>query len=707
MKIQAIEIENYGPFFGHHEFKLADRGLVAILGQNLDEPRMNSNGSGKSSLIDALDWSLFGVVPRGDGQATVINDEAAEAGNGVKVVVHAQDEDDTLRIERSRPGGLKLFYNGEDVTSQDVKETQSHIEYFLGVDRTVFHATVLFGQQDLFKFADATDGERIEILTKILRLELVDEWLSQAKACLLNEMKLANKQAEAHASVKGQIDALQRIDDAEQRNRFEAQRAYRIKELEANILELTNAAKHYESEAAKLKALKAHADMLPHAERPPELAVVAHDLKKAREARNKAAQAVGSIRARLKDAEDILKLGSFCQTCKQPIAEKHEESVRATVRDSQAKYKQCIALEKQWADYSDQIEAKGQQLEAAYQKRVQEAAVVRARYEAEVRRAEEASQALVNIAKGLEKANQERQKVLTETNPVDDQLKRRQAEVKQLESKLEAIVRGQGESSAEVVRLQFWIEAFGPKGLKSYILDARLQEMTEAANHWVKMLTGGTYWVRLETQTALKTGALRNKFTIRVFNGHDGRVAERNYKSWSGGQKQRVSLGIDFGLSQLIARRAKKPYDLLILDEVFKHLDSRGRDAVMEMLHSLAAEKSSILVVDHDPEFQSMFENHVTVRMQDWRASIVEGQIDEQPRLPEVAADPEPVPGTAKTVPRRTPLKSGAEKPAGKGPAGGGRRKSDPVGGGRDEPARPKRSPRRKRAGNDDAADGQ
>ena len=44
MKIESIEITNYGPFFGNHTFSFSDRGLLLVMGDNQDEPRMDSNG---------------------------------------------------------------------------------------------------------------------------------------------------------------------------------------------------------------------------------------------------------------------------------------------------------------------------------------------------------------------------------------------------------------------------------------------------------------------------------------------------------------------------------------------------------------------------------------------------------------------------------------------------------------------------------------
>ena len=63
---------------------------------------------------------------------------------------------------------------------------------------------------------------------------------------------------------------------------------------------------------------------------------------------------------------------------------------------------------------------------------------------------------------------------------------------------------------------------------------------------------------------------------------------------------------------------------MLILDELFRHLDQGGREAVIEMLHHLRREKSSVIVVDHDSEFQGAFENRVIVRKHNQRSVIEE-----------------------------------------------------------------------------------
>lgn len=697
MKIQAIELENYGPFYGKHRFELSDRGLITVLGENLDEPRMNSNGSGKSSLTDALDWGLFGVHPRGDSADTVINDEAAAEGRGAKVTIYTEDAESSLRIERRRQyegeSGVRLFCDGEDVSAFDSRETESYIVWHLGVDRQVFHSTVLFAQNDLFKFADATDAKRVEILTKILRLELIDQWLADAKATCRDADAQAQTVLQDKAAIDGQIEALRGIDDSGAEASYEQQRHQRAARLASEQKEVLTQLQEATERIAQ--ATEVEAQIAAHsAAKPQPSATYAQACADARSAQGGLAQAreyLGRMQAEAAAATKKMNLliQGQCPTCEQPIgmnlqaaAYKVEDAAHINVRDAQA-------IVQQWVDYVANIETVVRTEDATYRKESEVYQRQAGELSAMQRALRQAQNDATHLRHRLEKLKLDEQANATAPNPAVQDRALRQGKIQALHARSETWHQKITEIASEVGRIKFWIDAFGPKGLKSYILDARLAEMTEAANHWVKILTGGTYWIRLETQSALKSGALRNRFNIRVFSGRGSHITERNYQAWSGGQKQRISLAIDFGLSRLIAKRAAKSYDLLILDEIFKHLDAKGRDAVMEMLQNLRTEKSTILVVDHDAEFQAMFEQSVIIRMQDGRASICEGETH--------VRHPEPRVQAAASTGEGDPLPPGAAGGEdGRGDESKKPRRRRASGG-----ARPRRTPVRERAGKD------
>lgn len=639
MRFLGISLNNYGSYFGHHELPLTDLGLVLVLGKNLDEPRMNSNGAGKSTPWEALDWCLWGVVPRGDHVDSVINEEA-----GKNCMVGTRFEDDLgrlVQVERFRKwkdgvdgkeSGLRLVVNGENLSCLDISETQKKLEVILGLDREIFHAAILFSQTDNWRFADGTDAERIDILTRVLQLGEIDEWLDNAKGTYgLAHVELTNYQQEL-LQRQAEIASLQALDFQKQIDDWEAGRKAHLAGLDGRIVEVQGQARDLRARAGddallqqRWRVLEASAPVMPGA----------LDDRAVVEAETQVRARIVADERRVDElSKRILTIRAHwvgtCPECGQIVSKEHVErevfrltqEVTATenrIIRAKAEYQQAVEkhniLRK---EFDAQMVAYRQ----AVEKQAGEKGVVQKlmwEFQQFQRQAAEADALIEKFRQDKQAAEMQMNPFITKKLEVQKSIEGIRAKTIELEGRINGV-------NDRVKALEFWVDAFGPKGLKSYILDTRLGEMTEAVNTWVRLLTGGTFWVRFETQTmGRSTGKLSNKLNIRVFQyGKDGRIVERNYKSWSGGQKARVSMGIDFGLARLLAARARQRYDLLILDEVFKHLDRAGREAVVELLQTLQTEKSSLVVIDHDAEFGAVFENIINVEYKDRRSTIKE-----------------------------------------------------------------------------------
>jgi len=637
MQIERIVVENYGSLFGHHTFSLNNRGLTFVCGDNQDEPRMNSNGAGKSTIFDALDWGLFGVIPKEDHVDSIINDEV----NRCNVVVHLNDDGIPLVVDRSKERGksgtIKYWKNGQLVETLDPKETQRLLELELGLDREVFHATVLYGQNDVFHFADTkSDTKRMEVITKILQLSEIDDLLASTKEIV----KALDNEIASHrfelAQVEGQLTVLlPQVDSIQvESQKWENERAAA---LQASIKQLDGFKVNIEK-AQAVVALEDRVKAMTSVLNP--MGATVYDwgdfdrrIADARAIENNCIAKLSTTELEGKNTRAKLNsLGTgVCSECGQELPNKEHieaetlklEARVETLRQQYLIEQQAlqVAIQKREGIEDQKEEVRQQHLEAE-----KDLAQRDSEAKAQLREIEQAKQYLAEAQNHVANLQQLMAETHAKVNPwlvkgQEIQQQIQSAQVKQneltvtIETKLDSLQ-----------YYEFWKVAFGPKGLKSYILDARLQELTDAVNQWVNLLTGGTYWVRFESQTmGRSTKALSNKINIRVFNYNpNGSITERNFRSYSGGQKKRISWAVDFGLSRLIAARAKKSYDLLVLDEVFKHVDEAGGEAVIEMLNCLRKEKSSIFVIEHDSTFESQFENRVLVRLKNRRTSIIE-----------------------------------------------------------------------------------
>ncbi len=681
MRIERIDIKNYGPFLGKHSFQLSDRGLTLVMGDNQDEPKMNSNGAGKSSIFDALDWCLFGKVPRGDHVDSIRNEESKDEC-GVSVILF-DDEGKGAWIQRSRDKKkthLLFAIDGVEQTRLDNKETQVLIEQYLGLNREVFHAAVLFGQLDLAHYADSTDTERMDILTNILQLDEIDELKEVAKA-KLGDMQLQGNQARQDWNSKRVLlESLQAQNFHEQIVQWNQQHADELKQLEgliqlkaATVAGLGDPDTVINGLSGEKHKVEARLRDFPKPNRQVVETEQANRSKIttaigiASEELSRHIAAVEAINTKINAGEMV------CGECGQVVALDHLQAhhTEASARGASA-HEEVQQLQQMLQDKDNLIAVHERQYADAVQKHQESTSALSAQLatiESSMQQEQQKKHQLMTAQTEWNQMSALFQKKQQEVNPYVAQQQNHQQQIVQVQQEIEVASQQLQAVTEEEKYLQFWVDAFSAKGLKSYILDSRLQELSVAANQWVTLLSGGTIWVEFRAQKETRGKKLVNSPDIRVFRWNpDQTITERNYRSWSGGEKQRISFAIDFGLSRLIAQRAKQSYDLLILDEVFKHLDQSGKEAVVEMLQVLAQEKSSVFVVEHDTDFQSSFDNRIVVQKKNRRSVILEESHAQEEREEETATfgqeeDQEEAQGEALPVgddsqPKRRPLRT-------------------------------------------------
>ena len=104
--IAQVELENFRSYRGLHKFAVpVDPGLYLITGKNEVEPRLGTNGVGKSTLLDAVFWCLYGRTTRGLKAGDVI----AWGQTQCSVTVYLTVGDKAIKITRTQsPNSLTL-----------------------------------------------------------------------------------------------------------------------------------------------------------------------------------------------------------------------------------------------------------------------------------------------------------------------------------------------------------------------------------------------------------------------------------------------------------------------------------------------------------------------------------------------------------------------------------------------------------------------
>ncbi len=147
------------------------------------------NGSGKSSIFDAMTWALWGKASRGD------NDDLIYTGRDeMAVELEFQSGEDLYRVVRkykraphSRPGqsmlDLQLFRKGafKSISEHTMRDTQDKITGLLHLEYQTFINSAMILQGRANEFSRKRPGERKEILANILDLSFYDALGQQAR----------------------------------------------------------------------------------------------------------------------------------------------------------------------------------------------------------------------------------------------------------------------------------------------------------------------------------------------------------------------------------------------------------------------------------------------------------------------------------------------------------------------------------------------
>ena len=171
------------------------RDLTLVLGQNLDlggDDTGARNGTGKTTIINALSYALYGSALTNIKKDNLIN---KTNGKGMLVTIEFENNSVEYKIERGRkPNTMAFYISGQeqeitDESQGDSRETQAAIERMLGMSHDMFkHIVALNTYTEPFLSLKANDQRTI--IEQLLGITMLSE-----KADLLKEQAKTTKEA--------------------------------------------------------------------------------------------------------------------------------------------------------------------------------------------------------------------------------------------------------------------------------------------------------------------------------------------------------------------------------------------------------------------------------------------------------------------------------------------------------------------------------
>lgn len=608
---------------------LPPRGVISVEGEN---------GAGKTALLEAVGFALFGKTLRGLRPGQV----ARRLGDGtasVRVDFRHENGSDTAAgwIARSvTSAGTQLVTGellGKKLRGDTLSDTQEQIEARLGLDWGTWRAAFHFASK--FAFLGLDDAEKkaiLDSLTASWRFDAARERALEAGERIRQELLAAvdeEQKARTTLAVDGplfwkDLDVFVTLADRIREEMAacevaETDAATRLQEAKARQV------------AAETTAAQADSGLLTVESA---VAMVRDAVGDDPSARIRASEArlTDLSRAQARQEADLAQAkAGTCPTCGRPGMDTGRvqylaDLVGATRLDQEtttAALQAAVDARVRWLAAQEQVAPLVAAREHVLRARDD------ARHEATAARAE-----VQVLARSMDDAvarfASAKARLAQSTAPSAERLSRMAASVN--------TVRTLATKRAVLTERQkiaaFWArEGFARTGIKSYLLELVVPLLNERLSIYTRDLSDGQMSIRLSAVSATAKGEQRDRIGVLVENADGGDILEGN----SGGERARYDLAVMAAFSDLARDRgAGAGLTWLCLDEVFDHIDQRGRAKAAAFLRALG-ETRQVLFVAHWTDIADKFDHHVRLVKHAGTSAAA------APAVPR-ASDPVPVP---------------------------------------------------------------
>jgi DNA repair exonuclease SbcCD ATPase subunit len=633
LSVKSLEISGFMNIEAIETVRLDANGLTLIVGEN---------GSGKSSrYTEALYWGLYGKTIRDLPADGIINLKSDMAQ--VEVILHEPVSKTTYRIIREKSKGSAQVLDivcgevGGACTdmfpASSVLAKQDMLEEWLGLDAKTFLNSIVFGQGAAALFASGalSDSERKKVFDQICGFDEFDKAQKVAAA----ERRVLDVELATHftrltdargalSTMSNEIAAFEeRVKQLARDSEVQVERlAKDIENAEEDLVDAKEALEEAETDLQlALDAKTAHdaevATLPSLIESRDEALVISMDAKASianfADVLSRSKVMLESVHAQDKKLQKSLD-GGVCPYCGSKTIDM--EQVKSDIKECGIdilKWKRSIdnaqhrvsELTPEREEAVSFIEEANRQISSIQGRRMQISEMLSVKkslvsaFKATVDAKERALAALGDSVNALDSRGEE--------NLRGKELKQKALEEKEKQTKELATTYDEIKTKQDVIA--FWEEAFGPKGIKAYIIEGMLPNLNRLLNEHLANLTDGSITAEVAATTALKKGGEAERLSVTVRNARGAAL----YGGNSGGERRRIDLAILLALQDLVGMRAKKALNLSIYDEVLDALDTDGITRAVSYL-TLRAKDRPTYLISHSDDARALVESTVELK---------------------------------------------------------------------------------------------
>ena len=524
------------------------------------------NGSGKSLLLDALSFVLFGKPHRKINKPQLVN---SINGKGTRVEVDFEVGPSHYKIVRGlKPTLFEIYANGVLLNQEShTRDYQALLETnILKLNHKSFHQVVVLGNSNFVPFMQLGSYHRRGVIEDLLDIGIfskmniiLKETYSKLKDSIKDTEYQFNVLQESIRTQNKYIDNLKTIGE--------------------------NNAANYQHEIENLRdqvqsILDTNANMLQ--EYSSQYSTVKSDISKNQNTKSKLLGYKQQIKTNIESVlaeHDFYKQNSVCPTCSQNIDHGLRDEKITSCQHRNKQFEEGMqSLQENLASVQDMLSSQEVKLSHLLKlnNTVNSNNILIANYEKRI----------ADLTK------------LKSVKSNDTDLCAAQDDLRVLQDDLKMLSDTKCSQSEEKQYCEAAYELLKDTGIKTKIIWQYLPVMNKLINHYLQILD---FFVSFD---------LDENFNETIRSRHRD---DFSYASFSEGEKNRIDLSIMFAWRQIAKLKNSTDTNLLILDEVFdSSLDTDGVDNLLKIMNNLD-ESTRLYVITHKPEsFEPMFDRKIT-----------------------------------------------------------------------------------------------
>lgn len=513
------------------------------------------NGKGKSTILSALVWAIYGKNLKGVSEVTTWEKVRPKDYQGVMVEVFFQKGEHIYKIIRCQKcnivleDGAKgkdrliLMKDNEVVNVKGKNKLQDAINAELGLSYSLFMNSIMFGQ-GIKRLIQESNSDKKKIFEEVFDLEFLNIAKGIAMQDKNNLLAQANEVERQSAILKKELEANKEayFDLRDREKGFKEKIKSERRELKKDREDLTK------------QLIKKQQQLKDEVEQSLKVKIKKHT------------DYVDGLKSKIKYNRNIsgVSLPDFVKKLKIQLDKGHYKRAKESV---DIIYKAIINSDKLQEEYEDALG------------RLDELRTTNEKYKRLQKECDDIASDIADIDEELEKLKQEKLKVMSP---------KYKEKLKEIRKNLRKVDEDYHNKELELKNYDWLLnDPLGNNGIKAYLFDSSLDMLNRTLDKYSQVLG-----FRIEFNIDL--GTARKEFFTLI--ERDGQIID--YDELSGGEKQLVNVAMAFAMNESLTM--SKGINLAFLDEVFESLSSDNVEVVTSLIRHTFADKTLFLITHLD-----------------------------------------------------------------------------------------------------------